>query len=57
MLVVLEDAGVFKHLTSGTLGKKRRSVKKKRDACDFCKGNMRQLFYRKFAKGRFYVIQ
>jgi hypothetical protein len=41
---------VFKHVTSGSPGKKITSVMKKRDADDFCEGNIRQLIYRKLER-------
>jgi hypothetical protein len=50
------DRFVFKHLISGSPGRKRRSVKKKRDVDDFWKVNVRQVIYRKYAKGRILII-
>jgi hypothetical protein len=47
----------FVFIISGTLRKRIRSVKKKRDV-DFCKENfIRQLIYRKYSKGRIEVMQ
>jgi len=43
----------LKHLLSGILGKKGRSVEKKKDADDFCKGNIRQLSIENTLKVRF----
>jgi hypothetical protein len=48
---------VFRHLISGIPRRERRSVKKKKDLDDFCKANIRQLSWRKSAKGRMQVIQ
>jgi len=42
---------VFKHLISGALREK------KKDVDDFCKGSVRQLIYRKYAKDKIHIIQ
>jgi hypothetical protein len=47
---------VFKHLILGTLVKKRRTVKNKRDVDDFCKGRIMQLFYSKMLEVRWMVL-
>jgi hypothetical protein len=47
---------VFKHLISGTLGKKI-SIKKKRDVNDLYKGSIRQLIYKKYTKDTIQVIK
>jgi hypothetical protein len=47
---------VFKLFISCTPGKKRRFHKKKRDADDFCKGNIRQLICRKYFEVKIHVI-
>jgi hypothetical protein len=50
MLVILEgNRFVFKHLISGTPHEERGSVKRKR-------GYVRQLIYRKYAKGRIMLL-
>jgi hypothetical protein len=46
---------VFKHLPLGTLGKER-SIKKKRNVDDFCRGNVRQLIYREYSKSKFILF-
>jgi hypothetical protein len=46
---------MFKNIIAGTQEKKG-IVKKKRNVNDFCKGNIRQLSYRKIAKGRIEFI-
>jgi hypothetical protein len=47
---------VIKHLISDTPGKKRRSINEKRVADDYLKGNVTQLIYRKYSKGRIHAI-
>jgi hypothetical protein len=56
VLVVLDDTGLCLNIISGA-PRKERSVKKKRDVDDFCKGNVRQLIYRKYFKCRIEAIQ
>jgi hypothetical protein len=50
-------ACIFKGLILGTPGNKRRTVKNKRDADDFCKGRIRQLIYSKYGRGEMYAIK
>jgi hypothetical protein len=48
---------VFKHLISGIPRTRNRSVKKRRDVDDFCKGNVKQLPYGKYSEDKIRVIQ
>jgi hypothetical protein len=48
---------MFKHLISATLRKKMRCVKKKRNIDNFTKGNIRQIIYRRYSRGKINAVE